>query len=121
MLTPAARDRELVIPAGALAESRREYAYLAGRGLGELLDAELRGTLGSLLGRRRPAGAVVLPRHRRPGPGRVIMLLELATAYAGPLYGVDPFDQPGVEEAKRLAYAALGREGFGTWPIRSGR
>ena len=112
MLTPAARDRELVIPAGALAESRREYAYLAGRGLGELLDAELRGTLGSLLGRRRPAGAVVLPRLDGPALGGLIMLLELATAYAGPLYGVDPFDQPGVEEAKRLAYAALGREGF---------
>ena len=34
------------------------------------------------------------------------------TAFAGPLYGVDPFDQPGVEEAKRLAYAALGRAGY---------
>jgi glucose-6-phosphate isomerase len=40
------------------------------------------------------------------------MLLMAATAYAGPLYRVDPFDQPGVEEAKQLAYAALGRSGF---------
>ena len=40
------------------------------------------------------------------------MLLEAATAFAGPLYGVDPFDQPGVEEAKRLAFAALGRPGY---------
>ena len=48
------------------------------------------------------------------------MLLELATAWAGPLYGVDPFDQPGVEEAKRLAYAALGREGFGHLAVQVG-
>jgi len=40
------------------------------------------------------------------------MLLMAATAYAGPLYRVNPFDQPGVEEAKQLAYAALGRAGF---------
>lgn len=113
MLAPAVRDRELGIPASALAASRPEYAYLAGRGMGELLDAELRGTLGSLRGRGRPAGAVVLPRLDAPAVGALLMLLELATAYAGPLYGVDPFDQPGVEEAKRLAYAALGRDGFG--------
>jgi glucose-6-phosphate isomerase len=44
--------------------------------------------------------------------GELLMLLEATTALAGPLYGVDPFDQPGVEEAKRLAFAALGRPGF---------
>jgi|JI10StandDraft_1071094.scaffolds.fasta_scaffold03247_22 glucose-6-phosphate isomerase len=113
MLAPQQRDRELTIPASALTASRPEYAYLAGRGMGELLDAELRGTLGSLVGRQRPTGVIALPRIDAFAVGEVIMLLELATAWAGPLYGVDPFDQPGVEEAKRLAYAALGREGFG--------
>ena len=44
--------------------------------------------------------------------GELMLLLEAATAFAGPLYGVDPYDQPGVEEAKRLAYAALGRPGY---------
>jgi glucose-6-phosphate isomerase len=34
------------------------------------------------------------------------------TAFAGGLYGVNPFDQPGVEHGKKLAYGALGREGF---------
>lgn len=113
MLTTRDRDRELTIPRSTLAASRAEYAYLAGRGVGELLDAELRGTIGSLLGRRRPTGVVALPRLDAPAVGALIMLLELATAWAGPLYGVDPFDQPGVEEAKRLAYAALGRDGYG--------
>jgi glucose-6-phosphate isomerase len=113
MLTAAVRDREIHIPASALTASRPEYSYLAGRGLGELLDAELRGTASSLIGRQRPTGAIALARLDAPAVGALVMLLEIATALAGPLYGVDPFDQPGVEEAKRLAYAALGRDGFG--------
>jgi glucose-6-phosphate isomerase len=39
------------------------------------------------------------------------MLLELATAYAGQLYGIDAFNQPGVELGKQFAYAMLGRPG----------
>jgi glucose-6-phosphate isomerase len=35
----------------------------------------------------------------------------LATAYAGELYGVNAFDQPGVELGKQFAYAMLGRAG----------
>ena len=41
--------------------------------------------------------------------GGLIMLFELATAYAGQLYGVNAFDQPGVELGKQFAYAMLGR------------
>jgi glucose-6-phosphate isomerase len=37
------------------------------------------------------------------------MLFELATAYAGQLYGVNAFDQPGVELGKQFTYAMLGR------------
>ena len=43
--------------------------------------------------------------------GGLIMLLELATAYAGQLYGIDAFNQPGVELGKQFAYALLGRPG----------
>jgi glucose-6-phosphate isomerase len=40
-----------------------------------------------------------------------MMLLELATAYAGQLYGIDAFNQPGVELGKQFAYGLLGRPG----------
>jgi glucose-6-phosphate isomerase len=43
--------------------------------------------------------------------GGLMMLLEIATAYAGQLYGVDAFNQPGVELGKQFAYALLGRPG----------
>jgi len=112
MLTARERATEVTIPDSDLAKSRPEYGYLGGRGMGTLLDAELRGTIGSLAKRRRPVGTIELNRVDAPALGALVMLLEAATAYAGPLYGVDPFDQPGVEEAKRLAYAALGRAGY---------
>jgi glucose-6-phosphate isomerase len=43
--------------------------------------------------------------------GEAIMFFQLAVGYAGAWYGIDPFDQPGVELGKRLTYAAMGRPG----------
>jgi len=105
------------VPRGRLADVPA-YAYLAGRGMGELLDAEMRGTVASLTRRRRPNATIVFDRVEAFALGEFFMLLEAATAYAGPLYGVNPFDQPGVEEAKRLAYGALGREGFAEYAAK---
>jgi glucose-6-phosphate isomerase len=112
MLSVRDRGVEVKMPTAGTIAGDPDYAYLAGRGVGELLDAELRGTIGSLRGRRRPVAEVQLDRPSAGGLGELIMLLEAATAFAGPLYDVDPYDQPGVEEAKRLAYAALGRPGY---------
>jgi glucose-6-phosphate isomerase len=111
-LTAADRGGEIEIPSGPLADSQSEFSYLAGHGMGELLDAELTGTTSSLVRRGRPVGRLTLARVSAEALGELLMLLEAATALAGPLYGVDPFDQPGVEEAKRLAFAALGRPGY---------
>jgi len=44
--------------------------------------------------------------------GEAIMFFQIATGYAGVWYGIDPFDQPGVELGKRLTYAAMGRPGY---------
>jgi glucose-6-phosphate isomerase len=44
--------------------------------------------------------------------GELIMLMQLATGFAGVWYGVNPFDQPGVELGKRLTFSAMGRPGF---------
>ena len=99
------------MPASRIAQ-RSAYDYLVGRGMGELLDAELRGTRASLTRRGRPNAAFTLERVSAEALGELLMLLEAATAFAGPLYRIDPYDQPGVEEAKRLAYGALGRGGY---------
>jgi glucose-6-phosphate isomerase len=43
--------------------------------------------------------------------GQLFMMLQIATVYAGALYGVDPLDQPGVELGKQLTYAS--------WDVRA--
>lgn len=110
-VAPAERGPDLVIPRGGLA-GVPEWGYLAGRRMGELIDAQLRGTLASLRAAGRPTALVTLDRIDAPSLGAFAMLFEAATAFAGPLFEVDPFDQPGVERAKRLAYGALGRDGY---------
>ena len=86
-------------------------AYLAGHSLAELIGIELRATAGALAKRGRPNLTIGLERVDAWHVGNVMMLLQLATAYAGQLYGVDAFDQPGVELGKQFAYAMLGRPG----------
>ena len=42
--------------------------------------------------------------------GALIMTLEMATALAGTMLDINPFDQPGVELGKLYAHGVLGRE-----------
>ena len=86
-----------------------ELAYLGGHRLSELLDIERRATAGALARRGRPNMTLMLDRVDAWHVGALLMFLEIATAYAGQLYGVNAFDQPGVELGKQFTYAMLGR------------
>jgi glucose-6-phosphate isomerase len=86
-------------------------AYLGGHTLGHLLDVECFATAEALRRAGRPNATVTLARVGARELGELLMLLQLATVYAGALYGVDPLDQPGVELGKQLAYGLLGRDG----------
>ncbi|WP_242356003.1 glucose-6-phosphate isomerase [Anaeromyxobacter sp. SG64] len=89
-----------------------EIAYLDGHTMGELIEAERRATEAALRKAGRPTVSIQLPRLDARAMGELLMLLELATAYAGGLYGVNAFDQPGVEAGKRYAQGLLGRPGY---------
>jgi len=86
-----------------------ELGYLGGHRLGELLDIERRATAGALARRGRPNLTIELDRVDDWHFGGLLMLFEIATIYAGTLYGVNPLDQPGVELGKQFTYAMLGR------------
>ena len=88
-----------------------ELSYLGGHSLGELLGIEQRATAGALAMRGRPNMTMHFDRVDARHVGELVMLLEIATIYAGKLYGVDPLNQPGVELGKNFAYALLGRPG----------
>lgn len=100
----------LAIP--ALHADVPDLAYLGGHTLGELLAAEQRATAGALAVRGRYNMTIEVDRVDAWHVGGLIMLLEIATAYAGELYGIDAFDQPGVELGKRFTYGIMGRPGF---------
>jgi glucose-6-phosphate isomerase len=89
-----------------------EIAYLHGHTMGELLEAERVATEAALRQAGRPTAAIEIPRLDARSVGELLLLLELATAYAGGLYRVNAFDQPGVEAGKRYAQALLGRPGL---------
>ncbi len=99
------RDDELTIPG---ADAPPELAYLGGRGFAELLRAEARATAGALTRSGRPTMTLRVGRADAWHLGGLFMFFELATIYAGHLYGVDPLDQPGVELGKQLTYYQFG-------------
>lgn len=104
-------DVEIPRPSSG-SELPAELAYLPGHTLGELLQAECEATSTALAQMGRMNCTLRLPDLTAATIGEAIMFFQLATGYAGVWYGIDPFDQPGVELGKRLIYAAMGRAGY---------
>ena len=77
--------------------------YLAGRRMGDLLDAEQRATAATLIRNGRPTRLIHLARLDERSLGALLMHFMLETIAAAELMGVNAFDQPAVEESKVLA------------------
>lgn len=92
--------------------------YLGGKKLGDLLNAERRATESALTRAQRPNCRWTLERVDEYQVGAFLQLLEFQTAFAGELYGVNAFDQPGVELGKQLTYGLMGRKGYATPVLR---
>jgi glucose-6-phosphate isomerase len=105
------RERATDVKIPAAFPDVKELGYLAGHSLGELIEIEQRATAGALARRGRPNMTIHIDRVDAAHVGQMMMLLEIATAYVGQLYGIDAFNQPGVELGKQFAYALLGRPG----------
>jgi glucose-6-phosphate isomerase len=86
--------------------------YLGGHTLNELISAEQRATELALTQNGKPNCAIRLPRVDEEAVGALFYLLEMQTAYAGELYNVNAFDQPGVELGKNFTYGLMGRKGY---------
>ncbi len=89
-----------------------DVAYLGGKTFGELLDAECRATQRALTDAGRPNATITFPEVTAETVGEFLMWSMIATAYSGELYGVDAFDQPGVEAGKIATYGLMGRKGY---------
>jgi glucose-6-phosphate isomerase len=87
-------------------------SYLGGHTLGELLEAERAATAAALAQQGRMNLSLILPKLQPQVIGQLLMMLQIATVYAGVFYNVNPLDQPGVELGKQLTYGLMGRGGF---------
>lgn len=106
------RRRVDPVPVADLHPDEPALAFLGGHTLEHILESERRATVEALRRAGRPSLTLELESLDARALGGLFMLLQIATAYAGALYGVDPLDQPGVEAGKRLTYGLLGRGGF---------
>jgi glucose-6-phosphate isomerase len=75
--------------------------------VGDLVDAEQRATADTLARNGRPVRSFNLPALDERTLGALFMHFMLETIIAGRMLGVDPFDQPAVEEGKILAKSYL--------------
>jgi len=102
--------KETVLP--DLYPGEDALSYLGGRTLNELMAAELAGTRIALSSAQRPNTTIALPRLSEEILGQLLFMLEVQTSYAGMIYSVNPYDQPGVEAGKIAAFALMGRDGY---------
>lgn len=105
-------DTDIKIP--DVFKDKEGLNYLSGHTLSELIKAEEEATELALARAGRPNMAITVPRIDAYHMGQLFHFFELVTAFTGFLYGVNPFNQPGVEEGKNLTYGIMGREGFET-------
>lgn len=92
---------------GALLRSAETEAlgagYLGGRRMGDLMEAEARATVESLINNGRPTRLISLDVLDEAALGGLYMHFILETILAARLLGVSPYGQPAVEEGKQLA------------------
>lgn len=103
--------QDMMIPANQFNQVE-DLNYLNGKPMSQLMAAEFESTRASITSNRRPNMTLRLPEVNGYYVAQLLYLLEVQTAIAGALMGIDPFDQPGVELAKKYTYALMGRKGY---------
>ncbi len=88
-----------------------DMSMLGGRPLRDLFDAEFEGTIGALWGAGRPIVRIEIGARNEVHLGAFLHFWEWVTAIVGECAGIDPFDQPGVEEGKKITRALMGEKG----------
>jgi len=102
--------RDLQIP--ETYEGLEGVGYLGGHTMAELLNVECDATRQALTEAGRPNCTIKLGELDGANLGYLFQALEVQTAIAGALYGVNAFDQPGVEAGKQITYQRMGRPGY---------
>lgn len=89
--------------------AEQELSYLSGKTLGDLMNAEQKATIDTLANNKRPVRVIELEKLDEEVLGMLIMHLMLETIITAKLLGVNPYDQPAVEEGKIRTREALAK------------
>ncbi len=103
-------NRDIEIPTDS--EDLDGLEYIAGRSLSEVNRKAYEGTKAAHVAGGLPAMTLELERITPEAIGALFIFFELAIAVSGRLTGVNPFDQPGVEEYKTRMFKLLGKPGY---------
>jgi glucose-6-phosphate isomerase len=87
-------------------------AYLEGRSMTSLLNAEKRATEYALVESQRPNYTITFPTIDAYHVGQFIWMWQVATSYAGLMLNIDAYDQPAVELGKQATFGLMGRTGY---------
>ena len=101
--------RELSVP-----EDRRNLDglnYLAGKSLGEINRKAYQGTRDAHISGGIPVMSLEMASVSPAALGELFIFFELAVSVSGRLAGINPFDQPGVDEYKKRMFRLLGKPG----------
>lgn len=85
-------------------------AYINNISFAKLLKTEKEGTEEALTQNDRPNITIKIPNTSEESLGALFLLFEGATAFLGEFYGINAFDQPGVELSKNLTKELLFKE-----------
>jgi len=88
-----------------------ELAYLVGRGLTDVNEAAWKATATAHANGGVPNLTLNIPKLDAYHLGGLIYFFERACGISGYLMGLNPFDQPGVEDYKRGMFSLLGKPG----------
>ncbi len=91
-------NSKLSIPSSV--KQLKGLSYLSDVPLQTVIHAERAATAEALKLSHRPNGTLIIPQVDAPSLGALFMFFELATGMAGKLYGINTYDQPGVEQGK---------------------
>ena len=86
--------------------------YLAGKTLDYVNKKAMEGTIEAHVSGNVPNIAVKMNKLDEENLGEIIYFFEKACAMSGSILGVNPFDQPGVEEYKKNMFKLLKKPGY---------
>lgn len=86
--------------------------YLAGKSVDFINKSAMNGTILAHTDGKTPNIMINIPEQNEYYLGQLFYLFEFACGVSGYILGVNPFNQPGVEDYKRNMFALLGKPGY---------